>query len=180
MTSEKSFIGNVELVKPNGKFKKDDNVVINVKFSVLGALRESWNEKNWEKAYSKHDNAFKIKYGIKLFSGGLRKHELGKPVDTYRKAAIFWTRNPRLTQVAEKKIWVQIAKNFEPFIPRNEAEAQEMLLDFDEKIQFNASDLGDGKHKIGAEVFVSWLKHEYTESFSEKTHSKEIEIEITK
>lgn len=180
MTSEKSFIGNIELVKSNDKFKPDDNIEINVKFSVLGALRESWNEKNWEKAYNNHDNAFKIKYGVKLYSGGLRKRELGKPVDTYRKAAIFWTRNPKLTQIAEKKIWVQIAKNFEPFIPRNEADAQELLLDFDEKIGFNASDLGDGKHKISAEVFVSWLKHDYTESFSEKTHSKEIEIEITK
>lgn len=180
MTSEKSFIGNIELVKSNNKFETEDNIVINVKFSVLGALREAWNEKSWEKAYNKHDNAFKLKYGVKLYGGGLRKHELGKPVDTYRKAAIFWTRNPKLTQVAEKKIWVQIAKNFEPFIPRNEAEAQELLLDFDEKIQFNASDLGNGKHKISAEVFVSWLKHDYTESFSEKTHSKEIEIEITK
>jgi hypothetical protein len=82
--------------------------------------------------------------------------------------------------MAQKKIWVQIAKNFEPFIPRNETEAQQMLLDFDEKIQFNTSDLGAGTHKISAEVFVSWLKHEYAESFSEKIHSKEIEIEITK
>lgn len=180
MTSEKNFIGNIELIKSSDKFKSDDSVAINVKFSVLGALRDSWNEKSWAHAYEKHDNAFKLKYGIKLYSGGLRKHEIGKPIDMYRKAAIFWTRNPKLTQMAEKKIWVQIAKNFEPFIPRNETEAQQMLLDFDENIQFSASDLGDGKHKISAEIFVSWLKHEYTESFSEKTHSKEIEIEIIK
>ena len=55
-----------------------------------------------------------------------------------------------------------------------------MLLDFDEKREFSAAELGDGKHKIAAEVFVSWLKHAFTESFNEKTHSKEIEIEITK
>jgi hypothetical protein len=135
VTNEKSFIGDIELVKSNDRFKLNENVVVNVKFSVMGALRKAWNEKNWEEAYSKHDNAFKLKYGVKLYTGGLRKREIGKPVDTYRKAAIFWTRNPRLTQVAEKKIWVQIAKNFEPFIPRTQAEAQEMLLDFDEKIE---------------------------------------------
>ena len=180
MSSEKSFISEIELEKSNNKFRQDENVVINVKFSVLGALRQAFNEKNWERAYNKHDNVFKLKYGVKLYTGGLRKREIGKSVNTYRKAAIFWTRNPRLTQVAEKKIWVQIAKNFEPFIPKTETEAQEMLLDFNEKIEFKASELGDGKHKIGAEVFVSWLKHEYTEPFSDKSHSKEIEIEITK
>ena len=180
MTSEKSFIRDIELVKSNDKFELDENVIVNVKFSVMGALREAFNEKNWERAYNKHDNAFKLKYGVKLYTGGLRKREIGKPVDTYRKVAIFWTRNPKLTQIAQKKIWVQIAKNFEPFIPQNETEAQEMLFDFDEKIEFKASDLGNGKHKIGAEVFVSWLKHEYTDSFSEKSHSKEIEVEVTK
>lgn len=180
MSGEKSFISEIEFEKSNNKFKEDENVVINVKFSVLGALRKAFNEKNWETAYNKHDNVFKLKYGVKLYTTGLRKHELGKPVNTYRKAAIFWTRNPKLTQIAEKKIWVQIAKNFEPFIPNTEAEAQELLLDFNEKMEFKASELGDGKHKVEAEVFVSWLKHDYTESFSDKSHSKEIEIEITK
>jgi hypothetical protein len=82
--------------------------------------------------------------------------------------------------MAEKKIWIQIAKNFEPFIPKSLAEAQELLLNFNEKIEFKASDLGSGKHKVGAEIFISWLKHDYTDTFDEKTHSKEIEIEITK
>ena len=180
MSSEKSFISEIELEKSNNKFKEDENVVLSVKFSVFGTLRENFNEKNWEKAYNKHDNVFKLKYGVKLYTSGLRKRELGKPLDTYRKVAIFWTRNPKLTQVAEKKIWVQIAKNFEPFIPKTQAEAQELLLDFNEKMEFKASELGSGKHKIVAEVFVSWLKHDYTEPFSDKSHSKEIEIEITK
>ncbi len=180
MSTEKTFIANVELEKSNDKFGADENVTINVKFAVMGVFREAFNEKTWESAYNKHDNSFKLKYGVRLYTGGLRKREIGKPIDTYRKAALFWTRNPKLTQMAEKKIWVQIAKNFEPFIPKNQAEAQEMLLNFNEKIEFKASELGSGKHKIGAEVFVSWLEHDYTEPFNEKAHSKEIEINITK
>jgi hypothetical protein len=82
--------------------------------------------------------------------------------------------------MGEKKVWVQISKNFEPFIPKNQVEAQEVLLDFDEKIHFSASELGVGKHKIGAEVYVSWFKHDYAEPFDQKAQSKEIEIEITK
>jgi len=180
LSAEKTFITDVELEKSNAKFRTDENVTINVKFAIMGGFRQTFNEKNWERAYNKHDNTFKLKYGVRLYTGGLRKREIGKPIDTYRKAALFWTRNPKLTQMAEKKIWVQIAKNFEPFIPKNQAEAQELLLNFNEKMEFKASELGNGKHKIGAEVFVSWLKHDYTDPFDGKTHSKEIEIEITK
>ncbi|MGI0060880.1 MAG: hypothetical protein ACREBA_00335 [Nitrosotalea sp.] len=180
MTNEKNTIDKVLLEKPADKCSVNDNIAINVKFSVTGGLREAFNEKNWERAYNKHDNVFKLKYGIKLYSGGLRKREIGKPLDTYKKVALFWTRNPKLTQMAEKKVWVQISKNFEPQIPMNQAEAQQLLLDFDEKIDIKCSDLGPGKHKIGAEVYVSWFKHDYVEEFDGKTNSKEIEIEITK
>ena len=178
MTSDKNSISDVSLEKTSDKFRVDDNVTLNVKFSIMGALRDAFNERNWEKAYNDHDNAFKLRYGVKFYSGGLRKKEIGKPLETYKKVAHFWTRNPKLTQMAEKKVWVQISKNFEPFIPKNQTEAQQMLLDFDEKLQFNASELGVGKHKIGAEIYVSWFKHSYFEPFDEKTHSKEIEIEI--
>ena len=172
-------ISGVSLEKAPEKFKEGENVTLNVKFSITGALRQAFNEKSWEKAYNKHDNVFKLRYGIKLYSGGLRKREIGKALDTYKKVALFWTRNPKLTQMGEKKVWVQISKNFEPFIPKNQVEAQEVLLDFDEKMHFNASELGVGKHKIGAEIYVSWFKHDYAEPFDEKAHSKEIEIEIT-
>jgi hypothetical protein len=178
--TEKNTINEVLLEKSADRFSVNDTITVNVKFSVTGAFREAFNEKNWERAYNKHDNAFKLKYGVKLSSGGLRKHEISNSLDTYKKVALFWTRNPKLTQMAEKKVWVQISKNFEPYIPMNQADAQHSLLDFDEKVQFKASELGVGKHKIGAEVYLSWLKHEYTEPYDGKAHSKEIEIEITK
>ena len=72
----------------------------------------------------------------------------------------------------------QIAKNFEPFIRLSEEEVREEFMDFNEKFVFKASDLGKGKHKIGAEVFSSWQKHDYTESGSIKNHSNEIEVTI--
>jgi hypothetical protein len=178
--TEKNTIGEVLLEKSADKFSENDMITVSVKFSITGAIREAFNEKNWERAYNNHDNVFKLKYGIKIYSGGLRKREIGNPLDTYKKVALFWTRNPKLTQMAEKKVWVQISKNFESQIPMNQANAQQLLLDFDEKIQFKASELGIGKHKVGTEIYVSWLKHDYTEPYDEKAHSKEIEVEITK
>lgn len=179
MTDQKSSISEVQLLKSKDKISSDEIVNIDVKFSITGALRENFNEKNWTRAYNKNDNAFKLRYGIKLYTTGLRKRILGKPIETYRKASIFWTRNPKLVNpMKEKRVWVQVAKNFEPFIMLTESEVQEALLDFNESIKFKASELGKGKHKLGAEVYVSWQKHYYTEPFSEKSYAKEIEVEI--
>ena len=160
-------------------YTSDDSITINVKFSLSGDVRNSFTEKNWTNAYENNDNQFKLKYGIKLVSSGLRKHDMIKPIDTYRKAYIFWTRNQKLVNpMKEKRIWVQVAKNFEPIIKLTEGDVQRELFDFDEALVLNASDLGQGKHKVSAEVFASWNKHTYVEKNEEKTHSEEIEIEI--
>ena len=176
---EKNFLSDIELTKSKDDFSSDEAIQIGVKFSIQGNLREAFNEKNWTKAYNNNDNLFKLKYGIKLVSGGIRKHELGRPIETYRKASIFWTRNPKLVNpMKERRIWVQVAKNFEPFIRLTEEEVRQELFDFDEKIIFKASELGSGKHTIGAEAHVEWQKHDDTDPFKTKSQAKEIEIKI--
>ena len=167
------------VVKDKDVYTSNDSITLNVKFSLNGDVRDSFNEKNWTDAYEKNDNQFKLKYGIKIGSSGIRKHDIVKPIDTYRKASIFWTRNPKLVNpMKEKRIWVQVAKNFEPIIKLTEVDVQKELFDFDEQIILNASDLGKGKHKVGAEVFASWNTHPYIEKNEEKIRSEEIEIEI--
>jgi len=174
-----SEISDLRLVKDKDVYGVNDSITLNVKFSLNGEVRNMFNEKNWTDAYNKNDNQFKLKYGIRLTSSGLRKHDVAKPIDTYRKASIFWTRNPKLVNpMKEKRIWVQVAKNFEPIIKLTEEDVQKELFDFDEPIILNASDLGKGKHEVSAEIFVSWNKHTYIEKNEEKMHSQEIEIEI--
>ena len=100
-------ITEIKLDGSKEEFSLDDNITITARFSIMGDLRESFTEKNWTDAYEKNDNTFKLKYGIKLLKTGLRKHEVGKPIDTYRKASIFWTRNPKLVNpMKEKRVWV--------------------------------------------------------------------------
>ena len=91
-----SKISEIVLVKSKEEYSSDENIEINVQFSVQGDIRKSFNEANWTKAYNNNDVSMKLKYGVKLTSGGFRKKGLGKIVDSYRKAAIFWTRNPKL------------------------------------------------------------------------------------
>ena len=174
-----SRISDIKLVKSKDEYSSDENVEINVQFLVEGDLRDAFNEVNWTKAYNNYDASFKMKYGIKLTSGGFRKKEVGKTIDTYRKASIFWTRNPKLVNpMKDRRVWVQVAKNFEPFIRLTEEEVREELFDFNEKFVFKASDLGKGNHKISSEAFASWQKHDYAEPGNIKNNSNEIEITI--
>ena len=174
-----SRISAIKLVRSEDEYSSEDKIEINVQFSVQGGLRDAFNEENWTRAYNANDVSFKMKYGVKLTSGGFRKKELGRTIDTYRKASIFWTRNPKLVNpMKDRRVWVQVAKNFEPFIRLTEEEVREELFDFDEKFVFNASNLGKGKHKLSAEAFASWQKHDYTEPESVKNSSGEIDITI--
>lgn len=177
MVNETS-ISEVTLTRDKEVYSKTDDIVIGVNFKIQGELRDAFNETNWTDSYNKFDNLFKLKYGIRLSSGGFRKKDL-KEVDTYRKASIFWTRNPKLVNpMKEKRVWVQVAKNFEPFIRLTEEEVKSELFDFAEKLTIKASELGAGKHKIGGEVWASWQKHHFTDSGNIKNNVKEIEITV--
>ena len=174
-----SKISEIELVKNKDMYSLNDTIEITVNFAIEGDLRNVFNEMNWTKAYNNNDVSFKLKYGVKLLSGSFRKKEVGKTIDTYRKAAIFWTRNPKLVNpMKDRRIWVQVAKNFEPFIRLSEDEVRQELFNFSEKIVCKAIELGKGKHKVVAEVFASWQKHDYTEPGNIKNNSKEVEIII--
>ena len=172
-------ISAMTLQKEKDEFSSDAMITINVRFSLTGGLRDAFTEENWTRAYDENDNTIKLKYGVKLAKGGLRKHELGKSVDTYRKASIFWTRNPKLVNpMKDRRIWVQAAKNFEPFIALTEADVRKEFFDFEEKFTFKASELGTGNHKISAEAFASWEKHPYINKGDAKNQSDEIELSL--
>ena len=49
-------ISEIKLEKTKEAFSSDDNITINVRFSIKGGLRESFTEKNWTEAYEKNDN----------------------------------------------------------------------------------------------------------------------------
>ena len=173
------MISDIQLEKSKDQFSPDEDITINVRFSVTGEIRDSFTEKNWTEAYNQNDNTIKLKYGIKLSKSGLRKHDLGKPIDDYRKASIFWTRNPKLVNpMKEKRIWVQVAKNFEPFIRLTEEEVRQEFFDFNESYIFKASELGSGENKISAEISASWQTHTYIQKWDSKNQSEEIEIII--
>jgi hypothetical protein len=163
-----SFIDSTVLAKSQQSVRPDQPLTLSLGFKIQGSIRESFSQKNWERAYNKHDKGFLMMIEIDLKSGR-RKIALIKLV---RKAALFWTRNPKIPY----RIWVSIVKDDTPFYPLTEDEAKSQLFDVNKVIELSGSDLNSGTHKLYADIKVSWGKHVYTQPNEIKGRSNDVEL----
>ena len=163
-----SFIDSATLAKSQESVRPDQPLTLSLSFRIQGSIREAFSQKNWERAYNKHDKGFIMKIEIDLKSGR-RRIALIKLV---RKAALFWTRNPKIPY----RIWVSIVKDDTPFYPLTEEEAKSLLFDVNKVIELKGSDLHSGTHKLYTDVKVSWGKHVYTQPNEIKGRSNDIEL----
>lgn len=163
-----SFIAGANLGKSQDSVKSGQPLTLSLSFKVEGAIRGVFSQKNWERAYNKHDNMFRMTVEVELKSG--RKTVM--PIKFVRKAALFWTRNPKI----QYRIWVSIVKDDAPFYPLTEEEAKSLLFDVNKVIELSGNDLDSGAQKLYANIRVSWGKHDYTEPVEIKARSNEIEL----
>lgn len=163
-----SFIDSATLDKSQENVRPDQPLTLSLSFRIQGAIRDAFSQKNWERGYNKHDKGFLMKIEIDLKSGR-RRIALIKLV---RKAALFWTRNPKIPY----RIWVSIVKDDAPFYPLTEEEAKSLLFDVNKVIELKGSDLFSGTHKLYADIKVSWGKHVFTEPNQIKGRSNHIEL----
>ena len=163
-----SFIDSATLAKSQESVRPDQPLTLSLSFRIQGSIRDAFSQKNWERAYNKHDNGFLMKIEIDLKSGR-RRIAL---IKLMRKAALFWTRNPKLPY----RIWVSIIKDDAPFYPLTEDEAKSLLFDVNKVIELKGSDLNSGTHKLYADIKVSWGKHVFTEPNQIKGRSNYIEL----
>jgi len=168
MADSSSFIDSAILAKSQESVRPDQPLTLSLSFAIQGTIREAFSQKNWERAYNKHDKGFLMKIEIDLKSGR-RRIALIKLV---RKAALFWTRNPKIPY----RIWVSIVKDDTPFYPLTEEEAKTLLFDVNKVIELNGSDLNSGTHKLCADIKVSWGKHVYTQANEIKCRSNDIQL----
>ncbi len=163
-----SFIDRATLAKSQESVRPDQPLTLSLSFRIQGSIREAFSQKNWERAYNKHDKGFLMKIEIDLKSG-TRRIALIKLV---RKAALFWTRNPKIPH----RIWVSIVKDDTPFYPLSEEEAKSLLFDVNKVIELKGSDFNSGTHKLYTDIKVSWGKHVYTDPNEIKGRSNDIEL----
>jgi hypothetical protein len=166
--ADNSFIDSVTLAKSQESVRPDQPLTLSLSFRIQGSVREAFSQKNWERAYNKHDKGFLMKIEIDLKSGR-RRITLIKLV---RKAALFWTRNPKIPY----RIWVSIVRDDTPFYPFTEEEAKSLLFDVNKVIELKGSDLNSGTHKLYTDIRVSWGKHVYIQPNEIKGRSNDIEL----
>ena len=163
-----SFIDSTVLAKSQQSVRPDQPLTLSLGFKIQGSIRDAFSQKNWERAYNKHDKGFLMMIEIDLKSGR-RRIALIKLV---RKAALFWTRNPKIPY----RIWVSIVKDDTPFYPLTEDEAKSQLFDVNKVIELSGSDLNSGTHKLYADIRVSWGKHVYTQPNEIKGRSNDVDL----
>src|SRR5213593_1684110 len=163
-----SIITGATLEKSQDSVKSGQPLTLSLSFKVDGAIREMFSQKNWERAYNKHNNGFRVTTEIDLKSG----RRTIMPIKFVRKAALFWTRNPKI----HYRIWVSIIKDDAPFYPLAEEEAKSLLFDVNRVIELSGSDLDSGAQRLYADIRVSWGKHDYADPTETKGRSNEIEL----
>jgi hypothetical protein len=163
-----SFIDSATLARSQESVRPDQPLTLSLSFRIQGSIREAFSQKNWERAYNKHDKGFLMKIEIDLKSDR-RRIALIKLV---RKAALFWTRNPKIPY----RIWVSIVKDDTPFYPLTEEEAKSLLFDVNKVIELKGSDFNSGAHRLYTDIKVSWGKHVYTQPNEIKGRSNYIEL----
>src|SRR6188472_1444604 len=167
-----SIIEDAVLCKSHDKLKADEVLTLSLGFKITGGIREVFDQKNWERAYNKHDNAFRMTIEVCLKSG--RKTIL--LLKFIRKAVMFWTRNPKVPH----RIWVSIIKDDQPFYPLTVGEAKSLLFDVKKVIEVNGNDLTSGRHNLVANIKVRWGKHIYTKPTEISADSNTTEVTCMK
>jgi hypothetical protein len=163
-----SNISGATLEKSQDTVRPDQPLTLNLSFKIEGTIREAFVQKNWEKAYNKHDNGFRMTIEVDIKSG----RKVIRSFKFVRKAALFWTRNPKIPH----RIWVSIVKDDTPHYPLTIEEAQSLLFDVNNVIELSGKDLPAGAHRLSAEIRVSWGRHDYTEPTEISGKSGEVEL----
>ncbi len=152
----------------------DDNMIdFEIRFKVVGRVRDVFNQDTWLDAYNKHDNLFRIRYTLTLNYG-----KNTRPITFIRKASLYWSRDPTLPPFPPaKKIWCMIVSDDKPIIPSSVEEARSLLFDVKSNIILS-SNLLDKEHSVYADVKASWGRHTFIEKEEIGARSNAIAIRV--
>jgi len=167
---QKSLISDIKLDTPHKSIGSNTILTLDLGFNIDGQIREIFSQKNWERAYDKHDNAFRLGVFLDVRAGG-------KSIDKIkfvRKAVLFWTRNPKLSY----RVWISIIKDETPYYPLTIEEAKSLLFDVTKTIELQSNNLQKGENEIQIDISVSWGKHLYTEPI--ELHGETETIKVNK
>jgi hypothetical protein len=168
LSDQENFISDLKISELTDSGASNKQTAFEIKFRIDGKIRDAFDQKNWEQSYNKHDNIFRLTIILELRA--IRKTLFSRKL--VRKAAFFWTRNPKI----QHRIWVQIVKDDMPFYPLSVDEAKSLLFDFDKVIELDDDALDTKPNKINVRIKVSWSRHNFTEQAEISGQSETIEL----
>ncbi len=170
MEENVSYIDGLTLIKSNVNKENKNIITFTLGFTLRGSIRSQLTQKNWERAYNKHDNSLRISINLDVKINGRTINT----IKLIRKAIFFWTRNPKI----DHRIWIMIIKDETPFYPLEEEEARQLLFDFEKNIEIERDHFKSGKNNIAILVKLSWGKHDFIDKQKIEKESKNEQFEL--
>ena len=168
MNDQENFISDLKISELTDSGASNKQTALGITFRIDGKIRDDFSQKNWERSYNKHDNIFRLTIILELRA--IRKTIFSTKL--LRKAAFFWTRNPKI----QHRIWVQIIKDDMSYYPLTVDEAKSLLFDFEKVIDLDDDALNTKPNKINVCIKVSWGRHTFTEQVEISGQSETIEL----
>jgi hypothetical protein len=166
-----SSISDIKISSSHDSIKSNEILTLSLSFNIDGSIRENFSQKNWERAYDKHDNGFRLTISLDLKVG---RNSVDK-AKFVRKAVLFWTRNPKLSY----RVWVSVIKDETPHYPLTIEEAKSLLFDVTKTMELDSNKLEEGENEIHVSIKVSWGKHLYTDPFELHGETKVVKVKRT-
>lgn len=166
-----SSISDIKVGSSHDSIRSNEVLTLSLSFNIDGLIRENFSQKNWERAYDKHDNGFRLTISLDLKVG---RNTVDKS-KFVRKAALFWTRNPKLSH----RVWVSIIKDETPHYPLTIEEAKSLLFDVTKTMELDSNKLKEGKNEVYVSIKVSWGKHLYTDPIELHGETKAVIVNKT-
>jgi hypothetical protein len=165
---QKSSISDIKLSTSHDTIRSNEILTLSLGFSIDGLIREIFSQRNWERAYDKHDNGFRLTVLLELRVG----RKAVDKIKFVRKAVLFWTRNPQLSY----RVWISIIKDETPYYPLTIDEAKSLLFDVTKTIELDSKILKKGENQIQVSIKVNWGKHLYTDPTELQGQTKSIKV----
>ncbi len=171
-------IADFELIPEKKSFERDESVVVNIGFRVIGGLRESFVPDVWTVAWEENDKLIRLTFDAKisLLRGGVIARRIASIGRTVRKAKFYWSRDPDLPY----RIWSAIIHEdgSSPIIPTSVEDAKAKFLDITKRLEIPARTLGRGTHTVTGFAKVSWGRRIFIEKGAASGKSKGVKIAV--
>lgn len=171
-------IADFQLIPEKNSYGRDEPVILNLGFRVVGGLRESFIPDVWTVAWEENDKLIRLTMdaSLSLLRGGVLARRIASVGKTVRKAKFYWSRDPDLPY----RIWSAIIHEdgSAPIIPTSVEDAKAKFLDIAKRLEIPPRALGRGRHILVGSAKVSWGRRVYIEKGTASARSRRVEIAI--